>query len=362
MFQIQVDRIKGNRVFHKNQSYTYFGGTAYLGIPHNHTFQRYLAEGLHRYGSNYGSSRGGNILPSVYPEAEKILANTFQMDGAISFSSGYLAAQTLVQYLASKTQSFIQLNQGHPSLFHSPIQNSSSLYYPENFEEETVLDKIHSKGDQEWVLTSTSLNPLTGKVYSFDWLKNIERKIRILLDDSHGLGVLGKDGRGILSRIPENEKLEVYIVSSLGKALGIPGGLILGPQTAIQQIQEMPVFLSSSPISPAYLYAFIRFQNEYSKQRDRLEKIRNLFQKRSRSWLNPVPDHPVISLSGPEFNAPEKKSKEPIFDFLLKRGILASSFSYPRPEDRPLTRLVLNASHSEKDIKYLAQSLEEWIF
>lgn len=156
----------------------------------------------------------------------------------------------------------------------------------------------------------------------------------------------------------DHENYKLFIISSLGKALGIPGGVILGPKSDLKSIQNGPVFLSSSPISPAYLFAFIAFQKGYLKQRGRLWENIEFFQGLSNSWLPELPNHPVISLGNLKMkNLPGSE----LFDFLQKKRILISFFSYPGPLDKPQSRLVINACYTHKNLKSLAMNLLEGI-
>jgi 7-keto-8-aminopelargonate synthetase-like enzyme len=363
MFQIKIDQLRGKWVFSGKEKYIYYGGTAYLGIPYNRDFHRYLKKGIRIFGSNYGSSRGGNILPKVYPEAESRLAEAIGMPSALTLSSGYLAAQALLGWISKKGLSFIKINGDHPSLLSPfypglipPIRNPG-------WDEQHTLNQIEAENNQTPVVVSTSLNPLTGEIFSFEWIKKLNKKIFLIIDDSHGLGILGSRGRGIIDFLPENPLLEVFIVSSLGKAFGIPGGVILGPEHGLQEIRSEPLFLSSSPIPPAYLFAFCSFQVGYGRRRERLnENILN-FHEYSKSWIKRSSSHPVFPIQDGDYfqGRPDGFSSGDLFDQLRKKRILISSFPYPSSEDAPLTRIVINALHSGKDLKNLAKCIEPWI-
>ena len=60
-----------------NDTYLYFGGTAYLGIPQNKEFIGLYTEGLYRYGLNNGTSRGNNVQLAIYNEAETFIAQKY---------------------------------------------------------------------------------------------------------------------------------------------------------------------------------------------------------------------------------------------------------------------------------------------
>src|SRR5690606_27332331 len=97
-----------------------------------------------------------------------------------------------------------------------------------------------------------SLNNLFPERYDFSFLKHIhpDKDVTIIVDDSHGIGLLDH-GRGILNLIAAPENVQVIVVASMAKALGVDAGLILGPQEAITQLKKSNVFMGASPPAAA---------------------------------------------------------------------------------------------------------------
>ncbi|RYG20428.1 MAG: aminotransferase class I/II, partial [Chitinophagaceae bacterium] len=84
-----------------NESYLYFGGTAYLGIPQHEGFQKLYLQGLGLFGLNNGTSRSNNVQLPIYDEAEQFAATYFGSESCLITSSGYLAAQLTIKHLFS---------------------------------------------------------------------------------------------------------------------------------------------------------------------------------------------------------------------------------------------------------------------
>ena len=146
--------------------------------------------------------------------------------------------------------------------------------------------------------------------------------------------------------------LKIIVIASLAKALGIPGGVILSEEKAINNIRQNPLFVGASPIVPAYLFAFLAAQPMYATARERLKNNIDTFNKTQTSNLfkSPFPHYPV-------FFTPENA----LFEALYKEKIFISHFAYPKPNDPPITRVVLSALHTEADIEYLTIKIYDFL-
>ena len=168
-----------------------------------------------------------------------------------------------------------------------------------------------------------------------------DQKIILILDDSHGFGITGVNGGGIHSTLKLPENVELLVISSLGKAFGIPAGAIIGQKKRLEEIWKTPFFGGASPAPLPYLHAFIQAQELYIQQRQNLfNNIQYFIQKTAPTKLfQYIEDYPV-------FYTPKKE----IADLLKQHQILISSFSYPTPADDPITRVVINSLHTKEDL------------
>ena len=200
------------------------------------------------------------------------------------------------------------------------------------------------------VIVSNSLDPLLAERYDFDWIDALpsDRDITLLIDDSHGFGITGEEGEGIYKTLKtRNKNLKVIVVSSFGKAFGIPGGLVVADTATLQHLTKSPFFSGSSPIPPAYLYAFLHSREIYAQARARLFENIAQFSKAvaSSGLFRYFDNYPVF------YTADNNLYKA------LKNKCVLSSFSYPTPDSAAVTRVVLNSLHQPEDI----QALSQWV-
>lgn len=345
---IQLQTIPGRIASLNGRVFRYFSGTSYLGMAQYEPYKAALAEGIARYGASFGGSRLGNIRFPIFEEAEAWLAAFTGAEAALTVSSGSLAGQVLARYLQDKGRLYFAPG-AHPALW------AEGHYFEGPFEAwaDFVLKECrHAKSPV--ILLSNAVDSLFARPYSFDWLEQLPAgtAITLVFDDSHGLGICGEKGAGAISMVKPPQHVELVVVSSLGKALGVPGGVILGRRSLIEALWHSPFFGGASPIPPAFLYAMLRVKNHYPFA---LEKLRDNIRQFRQAVLptglfRSFEDYPV-------FYTPEHR----LGPWLETHGCLLSQFAYPTPEDEPVTRIVLNALHQAEDIDYLSGMIRKFM-
>lgn len=346
---IETNALPGRTIVAEGKERLYFSGTSYLGIHKNIVFQELLRDGFSQYGTGYSSSRSSNVQLAIFEESETWLANFTGAPSALTFSSGYLAGQALIRSLDTG-QPFLYAPQTHPALWRSAKDNVQGQYQ----EWVSYLDTKSDYGNKEVVIVANSVDPLYAKAHSFDWVAHLPSysSITLVIDDSHGLGVLGERGRGIYATIKPLLPAHVSLVvaSSLGKALGVPGGVVLGDISIIQHLRKSPYFMAASPIIPAYLYAMLRAEKLYGVLQNQLKQRVEQFQSygQDTSLFQYFGTYPVF------YSADQQICRA------LKEQCVLSSFPYPNPDSDCITRAVINALHTEQDIDTLGKLVQEY--
>jgi len=346
---LKADGIPGRTVVCDGKEYLFFSGTAYLGMNCNSEFSSYLAEGMKSYGTNYSSSRNANFRLKVYEEAEEQLAKFTGAEAALTVSSGYMAGQLTIRAFEG-AGAFLFAPNAHPALWTKPAD-----FFYAGFEDwvSKLKDTISPHTSTELFIITNSLDPLLAKQYNFDWVTSlpVNRKITLIIDDSHGFGICGNNGAGIYSQVKRAENVTLIVVSSFGKAMGIPGGIVLSDKKTIGLLKKSPYFNTSSPIAPAYLYAYLKSGKLYEQQRKLLYgNIRRFRSLADDTHLFACFENYPVFYTG----------QNDLSDFLMDKNILISSFAYPLPEDDLITRIVINSDHQPQDIDLLAESILEF--
>ncbi len=338
-----------NHIELDGEQYLYFSGTGYLGMAQNAKLIKQYIKGIDQYGLNNGTSRGNNVQQGIYDSAENFLAAHFGAEAALVSSSGYLAVSLTVR--ACQDKGLIRYAPDcHPSLWlngkRKPEQQTNS------FADWTkqLIDEINHSEQVRWLIISNSVNNLFPEVYDFSFLEQLspDKQVTLLVDDSHGIGLLN-GGKSMCQTLPKRKGLNLIVVASMAKALGIDAGLVLGTATQIEELKCSNEFYGASPPSAAALFAYMQSQNTYVQAYKQLQNNIDYFEAHL-----PNPEQWLFVKGLPIYLS----KKEDLGTQLLQEKILISSFPYPDKTGKPLNRIVLNSLHQFTDLDRLLAVLK----
>lgn len=343
-----AEKIPSRVTLVNDKEFLFFSGTSYLGIHARPAFGDLVKQGFELYGTNYGASRLGNISIPVFEEAEHKFASWLDAPSALVVSSGTLAGRLILESLGPDYYYHFGTNA------HVAINPAYGTYNPSAFDcslEETLDSIVFSDVDKH-VITFNTIDALTATIPPFGWISRLpeSKKIVLVIDDSHGIGVLGREGRGLYERIKILHP-DTIMISSLGKAMGLPAGLIVGPDEYIINARRHSLFGGSSPPIPAYLHAFLHAGNIYQEANIQLQKnIQHFMHELT------TPEKFTFTEKFPVF-CTEHKELSP---YLEMNKIRISQFAYPSPKDKIYTRIIVSALHTENDIGTLVDLINKY--
>ncbi len=347
-----IDQLPGRTIWYEDREYLFFSGTSYLGIPQTPAFRQLVTGAIEQYGTSYGSSRNGNVELAVYAEAEAKLARRVGAEAALTLSSGMMAGQVVLQHLRAQHTQFVYGPQTHPALWHEPAVELPATSFADWIVQLPALLDALPPGPV--AILVNSVDALRSAYYDFSWQYVLPagKDITVVVDDSHGLGLL-HGGSGIWPELIQKPGVRVLVTASLGKAMGLPGGVIFGDADILTALRHTAFFGGCSPIPPAYLAAYYRadevYQQAYSQLKENIKLAEVLLDKTA--LFSHARGYPVFYTD-----------RNDLYPFLLEHGILAYSFAYPTPKSPANTRLVISAYHSFEDIQKLANAVYAYLF
>jgi 7-keto-8-aminopelargonate synthetase-like enzyme len=326
----------GRTIAIDGKDFLYFGGTAYLGLPLHKGFQQLLVANLRRWGTAYGSSRHANVQLAAYAAGEQYLAQLTGAGKALTVSSGMLAGKLVLEALMPLTDQFFHFPGVHPA-----IQAPGSLPFFENGALHPLL--LSNREERVTLLTDgvPSRNVLPINFSDIEKLSP-QKTITLVMDESHSLGILGEKGGGIFSTIKSRRISRKIMVASLGKALGITGGMIAADAEFVAHLEALDSFVGAAGMSPAFVQTLADAGAIFEVQRVRLkENLQYLF-----ALLEP--QAPVYFHENYPLVYPKN---EQVYQWLYEHGILITHFAYA---GGALSRIVVAAHHTQKDLEKLA--------
>ncbi|WP_316632982.1 aminotransferase class I/II-fold pyridoxal phosphate-dependent enzyme [uncultured Flavobacterium sp.] len=325
------------------KQYLYFGGTAYLGLPKNKVFQELVIKNIQKWGTTYGSSRSANIKLTAFEKGETFLAKHIKAEAAVTVSSGMLAGKLVIEQLKKQTDSFFHFPDNHPAI---QVDNSLPVFI-----DNRINPRLLDSKSEKITFLADAVTGFQTEAIDLSILASIphHKEITLVIDESHSLGVLGKNGCGIYSEINFPIKKKI-MVSSLGKAFGLTGGVIASDASFINQIHHLNTFISAAGMNPAFVQTLADAEDLYKTQHQIL--IENLNYIDTLLIKNDVikfdKSYPLIYLKNGN-----------LIEVLKANKIIIANFKYQENSDN-LNRIVITANHLKEDLDQLISIINDY--
>lgn len=346
--------------------YTSFCSNNYLGIAQNKVAEDASLEAVKKYGLGSGSTRLLSGTLDIQVDFERELANFFGFDETITFSSGYLANVGVIRMLVDPFPYFQMFFEKSGLIISDELNHASIIDGVRLAKSEREIYKHSDMSDLEKILKKNKGKRkliITDGIFSMDGdfakLKEITQLAEqydslLMVDDSHGVGVLGKHGEGVANELGVSDKVDI-LMGSFTKAFGNIGGFV-----AINNILSRYLritarsYIFSDPIPPALVAGLIQ-QLRIIKSGDNLRKNLLDCSESLRSGLKKMGFTVYGEKSSivPLIIGNEKKAME-FSKKLFENGVLAPCVRRPAvAEGKERIRFSVMASHSQKDIDSL---------
>ncbi|WMY96841.1 MAG: 8-amino-7-oxononanoate synthase [Arsenophonus sp.] len=221
-----IEKNKGRILIFNQKKYINFSNNDYLGLSHNNAIINAWKIGLNKYGVGSGSS--GHIIG--YTNAHAILEEQLSVwlgyPKALLFISGYTLNQSIIITLMNKHDYIFADRLTHASLLDGAILSAAKLKrFPHN--QINTLEKFLKNNHNGKTLVITegvfSMDGDTSPLLSLKIMTE-KRKVWLLVDDAHGIGVIGNEGKGSCDFYKIKPQL---LVITFGKAFGLSGAALL---------------------------------------------------------------------------------------------------------------------------------------
>lgn len=343
----------------EGRRYLYFGGTNYLGMSGRHEIAAAAKQAIDSYGLSSSASRTSTGTNRLHLEVESALSTFADTEDTVIVSSGFLAMQSLLEGVVKEDDLLFLQKSAHPSI--RQAVRLTGL----DFQEFDIgrLEQIRSvsKTVRRVLVIAEGIAPLTGEVLPLPGLVDLFRNhdFRILIDDAHGLGVVGATGRGT-AEFHQCQSGNILVCATLSKAFGAFGGCVLSGKELGERIRERSLaYICGSPPSAPDLGAALAAIQLVTNQPELIHRLHNnvsILKEGLKRLGLPVGDThvPIVPLALDRAQRMVDLSAE-----LFSQGIVAPFLNYPGSPKDGLIRLVVTASHKREQIELLLSCLEK---
>ncbi len=355
-----------------DKGFVKMNANSYLGMSLRKDVIEAEEDAARKFGAGPGSVRFISGTYAAHIALEKKLATFLDREAAMLFSSAYVTSMGVVVPLTTSETVFVSDELNHNCIIQSMRLSrpaAKAIYKHNDMADcEAKLKESVGKGKRVLVVTD-GIFSMRGDNAPLDELVEICKKydaqfeegVISVVDDSHGIGALGKTGRGTEEYL--NTKVDI-LIGTLGKAFGINGGFVTGSSTIIEYLRETaPMYIYSNPITVSEASAAMKAVEildspEGLKILEHLGRMTRRFEDgiKAAGYETIEGPHPVVPLMVRD----TQKTNE-IVKHLTANGVLATGLNFPVvPKGDEEIRFQVCADHTESDIDYVIGVLREY--
>ena len=357
----------GSKLSLNHQEHLSFCSNDYLGLSQNQFIQAALIEGIHLSGNGMGASHLISGHHEFHEAFEHAFSEALYFERALLFSSGYMANMGVISALAGKDDAIFSDKLNHASLNDAAILSRANHKRYRHNNMNHLEELIRASKSKVKIIVTDAVFSMDGDIADIPHLIYLceAYDAYLYIDDAHGFGVLGEEGKGVLQHFIDLQKIKtphsprLIYMATLGKAAGIHGAVVASSNSLIEYlIQKSKQYIYTTAI-PAFLaYGLKESLNQILKADDArahvkelVNTFRNHMELKKLSLGNSLtPIQPVIV--GNEIDALN------LNQWLMDKGIYVPAIRPPTvPKGTSRMRISFSALHSHQDIKELIKNI-----
>jgi 8-amino-7-oxononanoate synthase len=353
---------QGAEILIDGRRYLGFCSNDYLGLANHPEVIRAFQKAAARYGVGSGAAHLVNGHSFEHHALEEELAEFTGRPRVLLFSTGYMANLGVVSALLGRGDTVYQDRLNHASLLDAGLLCGARLVRYAHADPEALTNRMEGRERGQALVVTDGVFSMDGDLAPLAELARIARvrQAWLVVDDAHGFGVLGKEGRGSADYHGLGLQDLPVLVGTLGKAFGTAGAFVAGSEALIETlIQKARTYIYTTATPPAVAAATrasLRLARSEEWRRERLRALVNRFRTGAsqlglRLMASSTPIQPlVVGKSGDALALSES---------LRELGVLISAIRPPTvPEGTARLRVTLSAAHTEAHVEKLLDALE----
>jgi len=343
--------------------YVNFCSNDYLGLAADARVAAAMQAAIGRFGSGAGAAHLVTGHSAEHHALEEELAQFTGREAALLFSTGYMANVGVITALAGRGEVVLQDRLNHASLVDGARQSGARLLRYAHNDADAAARLAAQHGETLALIATDGVFSMDGDTAPLPALAATARAAGawLLVDDAHGLGVLGARGGGALEAAGLDADSVPLLVGTLGKAFGSFGAFVAGDRDLIELVMQRArsyVFTTALPPAvAAATRAAVAIARTEGWRRDRLTALIARF--RAGAAARALPLAPSMTPIQP-VRVPGAAACVAASQALRGRGFWVSAIRHPTvPAGAERLRVTLSAGHSEEQVDALLDALAD---
>ena len=348
---------KGHQAVLQGRPVTLFCSNDYLGLSQHPDVSAAMQKGVEQWGAGSGAAHliSGHCQP--HEELEQAFADFMGYEAALLFSTGYMANLAAVTTFAGRHDTVLQDKLNHASLLDAAKLAGAKLARYRHADTDHAKSKLPAA-----LMASDGVFSMDGDIAPLPALAAAaqQAKTPLLIDDAHGFGVLGPQGRGSVAAAGLSSREVPLLMCTLGKAAGTFGAVLLGSRADVELCKNSArSYIYTTALPPALMaasLASLKLIQQGDALRERLQaNIHQFRQGAAQLGLALMPSETAIQ----PVLMPGNEGVLAASQALLGKGFLVTAIRSPTvAKGSERLRITLSADHNADDINRLLQALE----
>ena len=351
--QIQVD----------GQALLNFCSNDYLGLANHPRVIAAMQKAAGEAGVGSGASHLVIGHSRFHHELEERLADFVGRPRALLFSTGFMANLGVVSTLIERGDVVLEDKLNHASLLDGALLSRGQLQRYHHNDVVHLQERLQALEGNRALVVTDAVFSMDGDIAPLTEIAEAcnRHNAWLMVDDAHGFGVLGEQGKGILQHLQLSQDQVPVYMATLGKALGTFGAFVAGSEDLIESlIQECRPYIYTTAMPPAVAAATLESLQVLQDEAWRISHLQDLirqFRAGAVARNLPVMDSPTAIQ--PLLVGSAEQSLQ-LSDKLREQNILVGAIRPPTvPRGSARLRITLSADHSHEHVKQLLDALQE---
>jgi 8-amino-7-oxononanoate synthase len=352
---------QGARVRVDGRDYVAFCSNDYLGLAAHPELIEAAREGAARHGVGAGASHLLSGHTTAHRELEARLAAFVGLPRALLFSAGYLANIGVVTALVGRGDAVFADRLNHASLNDAALLSRADFRRYPHLDLAALERLLSASRARRKLIVTDAVFSMDGDIAPVSTLVSLAERYGawLLLDDAHGFGVLGPQGRGTLAHFDARSPRVIYM-ATLGKAAGVFGAFAAGEAATIELlVQRARSYVYTTATPPLLSVALIKSLDlirDGDSRRQHLRQLIALLQERMKSGRRRLT---ASSTAIQPLLVGDAGEAVALSELLARTGLLVPAIRPPTvPRGTARLRISLSAAHEAADVERLAAALQ----
>ena len=361
LFGAQFNSHQDTEVMMDGKKVLMFGSNAYMGLTYDKRIIDASIAATEKYGTGCAGSRFLNGTLDIHVELEKELAEFVGKDEALCFSTGFTVNEGIIPAVVGRGDYIICDDRDHASIVDGRrLSFATQLKYKHNDMEDLEKELQKCEPDAVKLIVVDGVFSMEGDLANLPEIVRLKKKYNasIYVDEAHGLGVFGKQGRGVCDHFGVTEDIDL-IMGTFSKSLASIGGFIAGDKDVINWLRHN---------ARSYIFQASSTPGATAAAREALHIIKSEPERIQRLW--DITNYALKSFRDAGFEIGETES--PIIPLYVRdtektfvvtkmafdEGIFINPVIPPAcaPQDT-LVRVALMATHTKEQVDYAVEKL-----